>query len=83
MLLLALLQRSSYYCTVPSGSRWGGPRVGSLHPHHQQMKEIEVPSAVVSISSDRHVGLLQCGVGEEFLLRGTLRVFEYHDGVLF
>jgi len=33
----------------------------------------------MTIGSDHHVGLMQCGIGREFLLHGVLRVFEYHD----
>jgi len=83
MLWLASLQCSNYY-TALSESEMGGLKLhGSHPPHHQQMLESKVPLAVMLIGSDCHVGMLWCGVGKEFLLRGVLHAFEYHNCFLF
>jgi len=83
MLLVVSLLRSDCYA-VSSAGGWGRSRLlESPRPHHRRMMESEVLLAVVSIGLDRHVGVLRCGVGKEFLLRGALREFEYHDCFLF
>jgi len=80
ILLLVSLRRSDYD-GAPSDSGCVDARLlENPRCHHRRAMESEVPSAEVPIGSDHHVGvLLRCGIESEFLLRGKLCGFEYHD----
>ncbi len=82
LLVVSLLHSDCY--AVSSEGGWGTSRLlESPRPHRRRMMESKVLSAVMSISLDHHVGVLRCGIGKEFLLRGALHVFEYHASFLF